>query len=290
MQQYDIIIIGSGVAGLTAAIYSSRANKSVLILENGVLGGTTSTLENIENYPGFDSISGFDLVQKMTQQVSNLGVTLEFTNIQKIDFENKNIMCDNNLVYSYKALIIASGTSYKKLNIPRENDFKFKGISYCATCDGNLFKNKNVIVVTNGLVGKNSIDYLSNVTSQLIILDTTNQYKSDKYTVHNNVKINELIGDEKLSAIQFECNNEKIELACDGLFVCLGKETDLKLYKNVINTENNYILSDEHMHTNKSGVFVAGDIRKKSLKQIVTACADGAIAGTEAIKYLTNNN
>ncbi|MGN0961824.1 MAG: NAD(P)/FAD-dependent oxidoreductase [Christensenellales bacterium] len=282
---YDSIIIGSGVAGLTSALYLARAQKSVLILEDSLLGGTTATLEKIENYPGFQSISGMNLIQNMVMQVSNLGVNIDFMHIKSIDFDNKTIICDN-VSFEYKTLIIASGTSYNKLNLPEEDSFKFKGLSYCAVCDGNLYKNKTIVVVTNGFTGANSINYLSNLTDNLIIIDLSSTYSNEKFTVYNNSIVTKLLGNNYIEGIEIKSNDVLITLDCDAVFVSLGKKSDLSLYEKYIKCEDMHILSDENMHTNIDGVFVAGDIRKKSLRQIVTACSDGAIAGNEAIKFL----
>lgn len=283
--EYDIVIIGSGVAGLTSALYSARGNKSVLIIENGILGGTTATLDIIENYPGFQRITGIELIQKMTEQVINYGVNIVFENINHIDFDKKCIELNEKNI-SYKTLIIASGTSFKKLNLPNEEEFKFKGLSYCAVCDGSLYKNKKVVVVTNGYSGTSSIEYLKNLTNDLLVLDISDKYKNNDMKVFSNVTINNLMGDDILTGMDITIDNKKQIINIDGLFVALGKETDLSLYKDKITIKNNFIVSDENMHTNIEGVFVAGDVRYKNLRQIVTACADGAIAGTEAIKYL----
>ena len=283
---YDCVIIGSGVAGLTSALYLARAKKSVMIIEDSVLGGTTATLDKIENYPGFISISGFELIQNIIKQVSLLGVNIDFLQISNIDFDNNAIKCDKTEI-KYRSLIIASGTTNKKLNLEEETNFKFKGLSYCAICDGNLYKNKKVVVVTNGNSGKESVNYLSNLTDEIVVIDNSDKYKSDKFLVISNANITKIIGNNHVESIEVkDIDGKKRIIQCDGIFVALGKETNLNLYKKYITTKNGYILSDENMHTNLDGVFVAGDVRYKSLRQIVTACSDGAIAATEAIKYL----
>ena len=284
---YDSIIIGSGMAGLTAAIYLARAKKSVLIIEDSVIGGVTATLDNIENYPGFSSISGLELVQNTLTQVSNLGVNIDMMHIESIDFDKKALKTDKTTLY-YKTLVIASGTSYKGLNLKEESNYKFKGLSYCAVCDGNLYRNKKIVVVTDGYSANESINYLSNLTNDIVVIDKGYQYKNDNIEVLSNSSIIKINGNPFVESIDVKNdNNEIINIDCSGIFVALGKETNLDLYKDKIEVSDNYIISDENMHTNIEGVFVAGDIRKKSLRQIVTACADGAIAGTEAIKYLS---
>ncbi len=284
---YDVVIVGSGVAGFTAAIYTARAGKSVLVLENSVIGGTTATLESIENYPGFSGKTGAELINIMIRQVMSLGVSIEMQNISLIDYDNKVIVFENGQNCSYKALILATGTSPIKLNVKGEEELKFKGLSYCATCDGRLYKDKVVAVVTNGDKGKDSIQYLSNLASEVIVLDTTELHKDNKHKVYSNVTVNEIKGKEYVEGIEFISNGETISLDCSAVFVCLGKDADATLFNGKIKTTNNRIITDDKMRTNIDGVFAAGDIREKELRQIVTACADGAIAATEAIKYIS---
>lgn len=284
--KFDIVIIGSGVAGLTASIYAKRGNKSVAIIEADNLGGTTATLEKIENYPGYVEVSGFDLVNNMFTQATKLGVKFIFDKIKNIDFDNNLILANDNQI-EYSTLIIASGSSYRKLGIQSEDKFSQKGISYCAVCDGALFKSKKIVVVTDGYTGKSSIEYLSNLTKDLLILDISKFYKNDNLKVVNNVEILEFIGDNKLQKIKYKVDDVEYLIDCDGVFISLGKSTDITLYESKIKCANGYICADENMHTNIPNVFVAGDIREKSLRQIITACSDGAIAGTEAIKYLS---
>ena len=282
----DIVIIGSGVAGLTAGIYAGRANKSVLIIEENNLGGTTANLKSIENYPGFVKVDGIELVQNMQMQCMQFGVNFEFGTIVSIDFDNNIItMADKNQI-EYKALIIACGSSPRKLNIEGEDIFKFKGVSYCAICDGNLYKNKKLVVFTNNNSAKKDVDYLLNISKNITVLDTSNGYQNSNVKVLSNIKPVEITGDNVVKNITIDVDGKKQTLDCDGIFIDLGKYSNLDLYRNYINIENNQILSDADMHTNKSNVFVAGDVRKKSLKQIITACSDGAIAATEAIKFL----
>ena len=285
---YDVVIIGGGVAGLTASLYTARAKKSTLVIEENVLGGTTASLEKIENYPACIDISGFQLIQNLFMQVSNLGVNIEYERITKIDFE-KNIVYTNTSEINYGALIIASGTSPIKLNIKDEEKYKFKGLSYCAVCDGSLYKDKSVVVVTNGNTAKNSVDYLYNITKNITVLDKKSGYNNSELKVYPNVTGIELSGNNKVEKLSFcDGNNKKVDINCDGIFVDLGKKSNIDLY-GCLTQENGFLVTDENMHTNIDNVFVAGDIRKKSLRQIVTACADGAIAGTEAIKFLSKN-
>jgi len=283
---YDCIIIGSGMAGLTAAIYLARAKKNVMIIEDSVIGGVTATLDTIENYPGFNSISGMELVQNTLTQVSKLGVSINLMHITSIDFDKKAVITDKTTL-SYKTLIIASGTSYKRLNLAEEDNYKFKGLSYCAVCDGALYKKKKLLVVTDGVSGQDSINYLSNITNDITVVDYSDKYTSNNYKVYSNAKILKIFGENFVEGVEIKLEDNLMErINVDGIFVAMGKQTDLSLYADKLQVKNGYLVTDENMHTKISGVFVAGDIRNKSLRQIVTACADGAIAGTEAIKYL----
>lgn len=286
--KYDTVIIGSGVAGLTAALYLARANKTVLIIEDSIIGGTTATLDLIENYPGYESISGNELVSKMFMQVSKLGVNVNFMSIKSIDFDNRIVSTAETNI-EYKTLIIASGTSVKKLNIDTEKQFLFKGLSYCAVCDGSLYKNKDIVVVTNGLTGKSSIDYLENITNNITVVDYSNKFTSNKFETISNSQIVKINGQNRIESVDIRLDNgDIINKSCSAVFVALGKETNLKLYDK-LDKKDGYLKTDENMRTNIDSVFVAGDIRYKSLRQIVTACADGAIAATEAIKFISNN-
>lgn len=307
---FDIVIIGSGVAGLSAGIFGGRANKSVLIIEDGNIGGTTVTLKDIQNYPGFESIDGFSLVQNMYMQCVQLGVDFEFGDISHIDFDHNIIAMKNrnsNQIYSnktsetdttdfnnnylninYQTLIIASGMSSNKLNCEGEEILKFKGVSYCAICDGNLYKDKNIIVFTNNFSASSAIDYLTNISKNIIVMDISSGYHNKNLKVYHNVKPIKILGDKSVSSVDVKINDDIINFPCNAIFIELGKSSKLDLYTEKINTKDNQILSDENMRTNIDNVFVAGDIRYKSLKQIVTACSDGAIASTQAIKYINN--
>ena len=285
---YDIVIIGSGVAGLSAGIYAGRANKSVLIIEDNNIGGTTVTLPNINNYPGFTNISGVELVSNMYKQCLNFDVKFDFLRIDSIDFDRNIIRTDNNII-EYKTLIIASGSTYKRLNIDTEEKFKLRGLSYCAVCDGNLYKNKKIIVFTKNNSAINSVKYLKNLTNDIIVMDISNGFAFDGINAYHNVLPIEIIGDTNVKGIKAMIGISEKVLNCDGIFVDLGKVTDIDLYKDNLQNESGFLITDENLHTNIPNVFVAGDIRKKSLRQIVTACSDGAIASTEAIKYLSKN-
>lgn len=290
---YDIIIIGAGPAGMTAALYAARANKKVLILEALNYGGEIINTLNIENYPVEESISGFDFATKLYNQIINLGVEVKLEKVLSIN-EEKQIKTNKN-TYTTKSIIIATGLSNRKLDLPLEEELTGKGISYCATCDGAFFKGKDVAVVGGGNTALEDALYLSNICNKVYLIHRKNSFRADAVTIdkvlnQNNIKvlydsiITKLNGNTNLESIEIN-NNET--LSVNGLFIAIGKIPNLDYLNNLIETNNEgYIKSNELCHTNIEGIFVAGDIREKSLRQLVTATSDGAIAATEAIKYI----
>lgn len=280
---YDIVIIGGGVAGLTAGLYSARSGATTLILENNFIGGTTATLDKIENYPGFTSISGMDLANNIYMQAINFGAEIQIANINNIDF-NKKIIYSTIGEIKYKALIIATGSSYKKLGCMGEDEFHQRGVSYCAVCDGALYKNKKIVVVTNGLSAKSSIDYLKNITSEITVLDIGDKYSSDKFKLLSRVEIVSINGNDIVNSITINYNKTIKNIDCDGVFICLDKEYKIDNYLNELDIKEGFIVTNNELETNIPNVYCIGDIRYNSVKQIVCACADGAQASLNAVK------
>ena len=290
---YDIIIIGAGPAGMTAAIYAARANKKVLVLEALNYGGEILNTLKIENYPVEENISGFDFATKLYNQIIKLGVEVKLERVLSIN-ELKEVKTSKN-TYTSKAIIIASGLKTRKLELPNEEELIGKGISYCATCDGAFFKDKDVAVVGGGNTALEDALYLSNICNKVYLIHRRNEFRADPITVNkvlekDNVKvlydsiITKINGTEYLESI--EVNNSEI-ININGLFIAIGKIPSLDYLNNIIETnESGYIKSNELCHTNIEGIFVAGDIREKQLRQLVTATSDGAVAATEAIKYI----
>ena len=293
---YDIIIIGCGVAGMTAALYAKRANKKVLVLEKNNYGGKIINTIDIENYPGEDHISGYDLATKLYNQIIELGVEIKYEEVINISLGDsiKEIETkDNN--YTSNAIIIATGSKTRKLNIDLEDKFVGKGISYCATCDGSFYKDKDVCVVGGGNTALEEALYLSNIAKKVYLVHRRDKFRGDLLLVNkviekNNIEIiyngnvTKLKGEEKLESIVID---DGIEIKVDGLFIAIGYDPNNDIFKNIVELdEDGYIIADELCHTNIDGIFVAGDNRAKSLRQLVTATSDGAIASTEAIKYL----
>ena len=293
---YDIIIVGAGPAGLTAAIYALRARKKVLIFEAKSYGGQIVTAPLVENYPGIESISGFDYATNLYNQVLKLGGEFKFETVLRID--EGNIVTTKNGSYEAKAIILATGADKKKLNIENEDKYLGKGISYCATCDGNFFKEKTVAVVGGGNAALDDALYLSNIVKKLYLIHRRDDFRADQYVSElegkDNVEfiysstVNKLIGDSKLEGIEILNNyGETVELKVDGLFISIGQEPQNKMFSNIIELDDfGYIKTEDGVHTSKPKIYVAGDARPKQLRQLVTAISDGAIAATTAIKEM----
>ena len=293
---YDIAIIGGGPAGLTAAIYARRAGKKCLVLEATACGGQILNTNKITNYPALASVSGPELAQNMEKQVEELGAEIEFDTVVSINPVDGGFeISGEEDKYSAKSIVIATGTTPRKLGLPREEEFIGRGVSYCATCDGAFFKDKTVAVYGGGYSAVYSALYLADIASKVFLIHHHKELKAAGdavYKLRNNSKIeillgsdiNELLGEDKLTGIKLE-NSKEIEL--DGLFVAIGREPHCDFCKDLKTNEEGYIVADEDCTTNIPGIFVAGDIRTKNLRQIVTATADGAAAAEAAIDFLS---
>lgn len=298
---YDIIIIGAGPAGLTSAIYASRANKKVLVLEERSYGGQIINTLDIENYPANMHISGFDFSTNLYKQVKELGATVKFEKALSIkNLKNKKEVITSKDKYSTKTIILATGLENRKLGLEHEEELIGRGISYCATCDGNFYKNKVVMVVGGGNTALEDALYLSDIAKKVYLVHRRDEFRADMKTVNEikskknislilNSNITKLIMDNKLTGVQLTSKDNKTSnITIDGLFVAIGKIPVNELFLKTIKLDKDgYVLSN-NCHTNLSGIFVAGDIRNKELRQLVTATSDGAIAAFEAIKYLNS--
>ncbi len=290
---YDTIIVGGGPAGLASAIYLRRANKKVLVLEANVCGGQIVNAKDIENYPGYEHISGFDFSENLRKQVLNLGAEIKYETVLKVD-EDKKVYTANN-VYEAKSVILAVGSKNRKLGITNEEKFNGKGISYCATCDGNFYRNKDVAVIGGGNTALDDILYLSDIANHVYGIVRRDTYKGelqeldeinrkDNVTILYNSVVTELIGNETIEKIKI--NNEK-EINVSGVFVAIGQEPNNMMFKNVVDIdEKGYIITNDEVKTKTKGIYVAGDARDKVLRQLTTATSDGALAATYAIKEM----
>lgn len=294
---YDIIIVGAGPAGLTAALYALRANKKVLVLEAKNYGGQIINAHKIENYPGISSISGFDFATNLYNQVKNLGCEINYETVLKITEEKEVITAKNK--YLTKAIILATGAKNRKLEIKNENIFVGKGVSYCATCDGNFYKGKDVAVVGGGNTALEDALYLSNLVNKVYLIHRRDSFRGDyKYLEELkakknvefilNANITKLNGNNALESIEIISEDNQIDnIKINGLFIAVGQEPQNDMFSNIVNLdEKGYIISEDGAHTNINGIYVAGDARKKSLRQLTTAVSDGSIAATIAIKEM----
>lgn len=290
---YDAIIVGGGPAGLTSAIYLRRANKKVLVLEANVCGGQIVTAKSIENYPGYINISGYEFAENIKNQALNLGAEIKYETVLRVD-EDKKVYTTNN-TYEAKSIIIAVGSKNRKLNITNEDKFTGKGISYCATCDGNFYKEKDVAVIGSGNTAIQDIIYLSDICNHVYGIVRGDSYKGEATELEevksrNNVTlifnsvVTELIGEDTLEKIKI--NNEK-EINVSGVFVAIGQEPNNMMFKNIVDiNEKGYIITSNDVKTNIKGIYVVGDARDKELRQLTTAVSDGAIAAMYAIREM----
>ncbi|MBO5983256.1 MAG: thioredoxin-disulfide reductase [Clostridia bacterium] len=296
---YDLLILGAGPAGLTAGIYGARGGLKTVIVERKSFGGQASITPEIENFPGIANIDGFTLTFNMQEQAKALGVTFVYDEVESVVLEGaeKSVTTKNNGEIKAKTLIIACGAESTKLGVDNEIDLIGKGVSYCATCDGRFFKNKPVAVVGGGNTAVEDALYLSNFASEVYLIHRRDSLRASKILqdklFSSNVKIlwNSIV--EKLEGnplVKIVVKNTKTaecaSIDANCLFVAIGQTPASAQFLDKLKSENGYILADENMQTNIAGVYVAGDIRKTPLRQIITACADGAIAADSAIKYL----
>lgn len=294
---YDIIIVGAGIAGMTAAIYAKRAGKEVLLLDEVSYGGQIINSSSVENYPGFKSISGYELATSIFNQTQELGVSFKMERVVNIT-ESREVITNKNK-YQARAIIIASGLQHRRLEVLGEDKFLGKGLSYCATCDGNFYKNLDVCVVGGGNTALEDALYLSNICNHVYLIHRREKLRGDKYLIDllnkkDNVSfiydsvVKEICGNDKINSVLLlnKVTNKEVSVNVSGVFAAVGYEPSSSVFNNIINLdERGYIKSDD-CTTNVSGIFVAGDVRSKKLRQLVTAASDGAIAATLAVSYL----
>ena len=296
---YDIIIIGAGPSGMSAALYALRANKKVLLLEKKCYGGQIINASNIENYPAFPNVSGYDFATNLYNQIKSLGVILKYEEV--LEVTDKKEVITRKDTYKGKNIIIATGLKKRKLNLENEDKLLGSGISYCATCDGNFYKNKNVAVVGGGNTALEDALYLSNIASKVYLIHRRDNFRGEKKLISevkekNNIElilnsnITKIIGEDNLNSIEITDNRNNIsKLEIDGLFIAIGNIPDNNRFKNIIDLdENGYIIANANLKTKTDNIYVAGDTRVKTLRQLVTATSDGAIAVTEITKEMEN--
>ena len=293
---YDIIIVGAGPAGLTSALYAGRANKKVLVLEAKAYGGQIINTLEIENYPGIPNISGFEYATNLYNQVKNLGIEINMEPVIRIEDDLRVITTKKE--YKAKSIILATGAENRKLNLPKEEDFIGKGISYCATCDGAFYKKKIVAVNGGGNTALEDALYLSNLVEKVYLIHRRDTFRGeDKYVeeikrkenieiIYNSI-ITKLIGENHLEKIEVTTSGTTREIDVNGLFIAIGQTPKNEIFKNIIELNDaGYIISEDGVHTTHSKIYVAGDTRVKDLRQLTTAVSDGAIAATVAMKEM----
>lgn len=300
---YDIIIIGAGPAGLSAAIYARRARKKVLVLEASSYGGQIINTLDIENYPAAPHINGYEFATNCYNQAVELGAEIKFEKaIDIVDGDTKKVVTTSN-TYDTKTIIIATGCGIRKLGLDKEDELLGKGISYCATCDGAFFKNKEVAVVGGGNTALEDALYLADVVKKVYLIHRRNSFRGEDRTVTDlknkdniefiyNSNVTKLLGDKKLESVEVTDKDGNIKkLDISGLFIAIGRIPENANFTKVVNVDDSgYIIATEDCKTNVDGILVAGDSRVKTLRQLVTAASDGAIAATNAIKYINRRN
>lgn len=299
---YDVIIIGGGPAGLSAAIYATRSMLKVKLFEKEVIGGQASMTDHIENYPGFpEGISGYELTEKMREQAARLGAEIEMVGVDGVDLSGQTkIVRTPNGDYEAKVVIIASGVRPSKLDVPGAAELSGRGISYCATCDGPFFRNKRVIVIGGGNSAVEEANYLTRFAEKVIIVHRRDELRADKIVqkrASDNEKI-EFMLDSVITSVKGEMavssvtvknvkTNEEREVDANGIFVYMGNLPNTSMFEGQIELdEKGYVIANDSLATSVPGVFVAGDVRRNQLKQVVWAAAEGALAAVSAEKYL----
>ena len=300
---YDIIIVGAGPAGMTAAIYGRRASKKVLVLEATSYGGQIINTIDIENYPVEAHITGFDFATKLYNQVLDFGSEVIFEKVIEIkNYDDYKEVITNKNTYKTKTIILATGSSNRKLGLDNEDKFIGKGVSYCATCDGAFYKNRDVAVIGGGNTALEDALYLSDIARNVYLIHRRDEFRGDntsldKLRERSNVRfllnknISRLNGDDRLDSIDVIDNDNNMEnISVSGLFIAIGRIPNLgDLIKDIDTDKAGYIIASENCKTNIPGIFVAGDGRTKEVRQLVTATSDGAIAANGAINYINNN-
>lgn len=299
---FDVVIIGCGCAGMTAAVYTLRAGCSVKMLECEGIGGQIAFSPRVENFPSIKQISGNEFSDNLFEQATSLGADFGFERVMQIkDGKIKTVVTDEN-EYECKAVIIAAGVKNRPLPVDNFNDYVGRGVSYCAVCDGTFFKNKNVAVVGGGNTALQDALYLSQYCTKVTLIHRRDTFRGDFATVEQLKKtdnvdfmmestVSAISADTVLNAITVENvkTGEKSEINIDGLFCAVGQIPQNSAFENVVDLdEKGYIDADENCLTKTQGVFVAGDCRKKEVRQLTTAAADGAVAGLAAAEYIRN--
>ena len=303
--KYDVIIIGAGPAGMTAALYAARANLKTLLLERGIPGGQMNNTAEVENYPGFDSILGPDLALKMYDGINQFGVEHGYGNVVEVkDHHDYKEVITDDASYEAKVVIIATGCEHRNLEVPGEAEYSGRGVSYCAVCDGAFFRNKKLIVVGGGDSAVEEAIYLTQFADEVKIVHRRDALRAQKI-IQDRAFANEKISfiwdsvveeikgdDQKVTAVKIKNvkTGETYEEAADGVFIYVGLVPLTQAFTSLgITDDAGWILTDERMQTKIPGILACGDARQKHLRQITTAVGDGGIAGQQAYQFIEEN-
>lgn len=306
IKQYDVIVIGGGPAGLTSGIYLARAKAKALIIDTSTIGGQTVLTYEVANYPGVEKTSGYQLSSTMRSQAESFGCDI-ISNVSigefDLDGKIKSVVVNDEIKYESKAIILATGGRSRTLNVPGESEFKGRGISYCATCDGDFFQDKEIVVVGGGNSALEEADSLTKYASRVTVLHEHDHFQAFEHAVEkakSNPKISfvmkshitEFLGDEKLEGIKYINldSKEESKLTLDGVFIFIGyaANTDMFINTNIELNIRGEIITDENLKTNIDGVYAAGDNRAVKYRQITTAVADGTVAALNVLEFINN--
>lgn len=301
---YDVIVIGAGPGGMTAALYASRANLSVLMLDRGIYGGNLNNTGTIENYTGFKSVTGPELAEQMYAGSTQFGAKLAYGTVTGVTVDEaglKHLTTDMGDEFTAPAVVIATGTQQRHLHVPGEDEFGGRGVSYCAVCDGAFFRNKHLVVVGGGDAAVEEGTFLTQFADQVTIVARGSELRAqpllqdearanDKVEFIMNTSVTEIKGDDmKVTGVTLHDNvtGENREMAADGVFIYVGNDPMTKPFGDLgILDDHGWVITDDHMATTVPGIFAIGDVRQTVLRQVATAVGDGAIAGQAVYQYL----
>lgn len=298
---YDIIIVGAGTAGLSAAIYAARAGKKVLVLEANTFGGQIVNSPEVENYPGIKHISGYEFAMNLYDQAISLGTELEYEKVIKIQNKDQfKVVVTENKEYECKTVILATGAKNRPLGLEKESELVGAGVSYCATCDGAFFKGRDVAVAGGGNTALEDAMFLSSYCNKVYVVHRRDSFRGEEKLLESlkqkeniefvlNSNIVELRGEENLTGIKVrnKITQEEKVIDVNGLFIAIGQMPENTVFADMIELDNGgYIIAKEDCKTNVEGIYTAGDCRTKSVRQLATAAADGAVAGLAACEFI----
>lgn len=298
---YDSIIVGGGAAGMSAALYLLRNSKKVLILEKENFGGQIANSPRLENFPSIKLISGLEFSDQLFEQINDLGVDFELEDVESITKNGEEFLVKTNYnEYMAKTVVLANGVKHRKMNLPKEDDFIGNGISFCAVCDGPMLKGKESYIIGDANTALQYALLLTDYCPKVHMFTLFDHFFGDEILINkvknspkidyvHNMNLKEYLGDESLTGLLFEntVTKEQVKIDTPNVFVCIGQIPQNDKFKDLLDLEKGYIVTDENMETKTKGLFAVGDTRKKDVRQVVTACSDGAVAALTIIKRLS---